>query len=400
MKVLTALVALLLLCTVTASAQVAPGVFTTLKTTDVSVISLCVGCQVGSGTPTPVANSGARVATMTIDAFADPTITTNKLYNVAGALKWNGTTLATGSTIAGTTNTIGLFTGVASMGNSLLTQSGTTVTMAGTLAATNFVGAVPTTGLTGNYVASVASGTGVTSSVPTGNGAATTVSLNNTTVVPGAYPFVIVDQQGRVTSGSYQPTAAMQIITVGAPIATTAGRPLALVGSDSATSDIVLSGYSNVSGHAATVHLSDANTYNLAIGADGAGAFNVWPGRFPGTAGTSVHKVGTTGNVSVGSANVTDAVAVPTITSGFGVAPTIVGRDYAFKITFGTAAAGVGVVHFNQTYTNPPVCIPTIELNTSLAANAGATTTDVTIYTPTGPALPPGTVVAVLCRGY
>ena len=67
-----------------------------------------------------------------------PTSTTNALYNASGTLYWNGTQLASGAGYSGsgTTGAITKWTGAASFGNSLLTESGTTLTLTGDLAIT------------------------------------------------------------------------------------------------------------------------------------------------------------------------------------------------------------------------------------------------------------------------
>jgi hypothetical protein len=75
-------------------------------------------------------------------------------------------------------------------------------------------------------------------------------------------------------------------------------RPLGLQGSDSATSGVVLSCYSTMgtgSARPSVVHLSDALTYNLAIGAATNGSFGIWNGRYPGAVGTFLFGISTTG---------------------------------------------------------------------------------------------------------
>lgn len=302
------------------AAQPPPLVATSLKTTDATATSVCVGCPIGS--TTPAANGGVTTATIVLKD-ATPSVTTDKIYNVGGALYFNGLSLATGSSVSGTTGTVPKFTGATALGDSNATISGTAWTIAGTLAATSFTGTVATSNLSGNYVATVASGTGITSSVTTGTGAATAISLNNTAVTPSSYgsataiPTFTVDQQGRLTAaGTATPqltltstyfsslsgtnltnvgilnaantfTANNQILTVGSAVASVAGRPLALVGRDGATSAIGLLVTSNTSGSETAIHLSDSFTYNLAIGTDTNGAFTIWSGRSPGVAGTS-----------------------------------------------------------------------------------------------------------------
>lgn len=192
-----------LLVPVVLAAQPPPLVATSLKTTDATATSVCVGCPIGS--TTPAANGGVTTASIVLKD-ATPSVTTNKIYNVGGALYFNGLSLATGSSVSGTTGTVPKFTGATALGDSNATISGTAWTIAGTLAATSFTGTVATSNLSGNYVATVASGTGITSSVTTGTGAATAISLNNTAVTPSSYgsttaiPTFTVDQQGRLTA--------------------------------------------------------------------------------------------------------------------------------------------------------------------------------------------------------
>lgn len=193
------------------AAQVSPIVGTTVKSTDTSAASVCVGCPLGS--TTPASNSGITTATVVLKD-ATPSVTTNKLYNVGGALYFNGLGLATGSSISGTTGTVPKFTGATALGDSNMTISGSNWTLSGgTVTATGFVGSgasltsIPTSAVSsGNFVATVSSGTGITSSVTSGNAAATTISLNNTAVTPSSYgsttaiPTFTVDQQGRLTA--------------------------------------------------------------------------------------------------------------------------------------------------------------------------------------------------------
>ena len=351
----------------------APITASTVKTTDSSATSLCVGCPITS--TTAAANSGAKLATITLEQLAAPTITTNKLYSIAGGIYFNGVLLATGSSIAGTTNTIGMFTGVAAMGNSLLTQSGTTVTMAGTLAATTLTGAhtgsgaglttIPTSAVsTGNFVATVASGTGITSSVTTGNAAATTISLNNTAVTPAAYgstsawPTFTVDQQGRITLAA---TAVPASLTVtGSLTVPTTGYVILNAGGTS------------------YIHEASAGLVEIVNG---------------GGIGLRTSSVG----FYLGGGNITDGIATPTIASGFGSGATITGKAYAFKVTAGAGTPTTGTVNFNTTYANAPACV----------ASAGSFAADwVQVVTTTTTVALSWTGVAVsfdlyvICRGF
>src|SRR5262252_6945388 len=142
---------LLLLWPVTASAQPAPTIVTTLQTTDTSTTSVKVGCALGSGTCTGGITGGPISGTLIslsagyveIQSFV-PVSQTNRLVNNSGTLQWNGSPLAIGGSISGTTGTIPVYTASNAIGNSIMTQSGTTTTVANTLSATTLTGLLST----------------------------------------------------------------------------------------------------------------------------------------------------------------------------------------------------------------------------------------------------------------
>lgn len=364
-----------------------PAIFTTVKTTDTSSTSLAVGCPVG--TTTAVANSGMKVATISIESLAAPSVTSNKLYNVSGALTWNGVVLATGSTISGTTGTIGKFTGVAAMGNSLLTESGSTVTMAGTLAATTVTGAhtgsgagltgIPTSAVsTGNFVATVGSGTGITSSVTTGNAAATTITLNNTAVTPAAYgsnnawPTFTVDQQGRLTAAATSTPAALTL-TTSLTVNRSGGGDAVIISGPGVSSVIYGFGHDTASSK-----LLLRNTF----------------------AGTTIGAWSSTGDVSIGGSNVTDAVATPTIASGFGGSPAIAGKSYAFQVTHGTGTSTFGIVNFGTTYATAPVVVASSPVGDPVVVTTISTTQVRLDLGGGGGPWGAGDIINVLVRGF
>jgi hypothetical protein len=86
-----------------------------------------MGGNVGIGTATPVnlldigTSGGIHIAS------GVPVGTSMALYNNSGTLTWNGITLATGSSVSGTTNYIPVFTGASSLGNSAVYQSGSNI---------------------------------------------------------------------------------------------------------------------------------------------------------------------------------------------------------------------------------------------------------------------------------
>lgn len=136
------LLILALLLPASVSAQVAPAVVSTLKTTSTATTSIQVGCAVGSAVCTGGIVAGPiDVTSVTSGGFIGiassvPGSTTYRLYNNAGTLFWNGVALATGASLSGTINKIPVFTAANAVGDSIMTQSGTTITVANTLAAT------------------------------------------------------------------------------------------------------------------------------------------------------------------------------------------------------------------------------------------------------------------------
>lgn len=136
-----------------AAAQPAPFTATEIVTTAPSSAGICVGCPVP--TLLPAANSGARLATITIVPLGVPAETSNKLYSIAGELTWNGATVATGASVIGTAGTIGLFTGPAAMGDSVMTQTGSSIRTAGPFTAE---GILTITGLGGHTFTAAGAG--------------------------------------------------------------------------------------------------------------------------------------------------------------------------------------------------------------------------------------------------
>lgn len=86
------------------------------------------------------------------------------------------------------------------------------------------------------------------------------------------------------------------------------------------------------------------------------GFIDGWTGATP----TKRFRYDASGNYILGAANITDAVATPTHSSGLGGAGlAITGKVFAFKITLGAAPSATGVVNFNMTFANAPICVVT-----------------------------------------
>ncbi len=145
---------LLLLLPVAAHAQLRPGAFTTVTTTNTTIDSVHIGCAVGSSTCTGGLKAGKAIfgTGITVTGAASPpsagitvgtgtpSDTTNTIYNVAGALWFNGVALSTGASVVGTPGTIAVFTGVSSVGDSIITEAAGAITVGGAASVTGNFG--------------------------------------------------------------------------------------------------------------------------------------------------------------------------------------------------------------------------------------------------------------------
>lgn len=141
---------------------------------------------------------------------ATPSVVTSKLYSPDGAaLYYNGSPLATGSSVSGTTGKLAKFTAPTTLGDSIITESGTTVTVANTLNATSLGGTLTTAAQTA--ITSVGTLTGGAT------GAGFTIAIGTSTVT-GNIPSANV-------TGSYTGITGVGTLTAGA---TGAGFTIAL----------------------------------------------------------------------------------------------------------------------------------------------------------------------------
>lgn len=116
--------------------------------------------------------------------------------------------------------------------------------------------------------------------------------------------------------------------------------------------------------------------------------------NFGSTTAAGNSAMGSTAVLLSGS-NTVFSGAVPTITSGFGTGPTIVGKSSAFRVTIGTGGDTTGVIAFNNTYTNAPACTANNETTGNLT-RAVSTTTGVTINA----IMVAADKITVTCLGY
>lgn len=126
------------------------GAFTTLVTTNTGASSLVVGGATGGATTgtgrinagsvvlsAGMALSGGTISTAGIVIpSAVPGDTSFALYNSGGNLFFNGVALAAGSSVSGTSGKLCKFTSATTVGDSIITESGATIVVTGTLNST------------------------------------------------------------------------------------------------------------------------------------------------------------------------------------------------------------------------------------------------------------------------
>jgi len=428
---------LALLWPVTLAAQPAPTVVTSLRTTDTSATSLRVGCALSGSCTGGIAAGPIDVSSITSGGFIGiannvPASQTMRLVNNAGTLQWNGVALATGASLSGTLNTIPLFTGASSVGNSIMTQNvgATIITVGGALNATTLAGTLSTatqnsvttmTGLTS--IGTIATGTWNATIIGLAKGG-TGVSLAGT---GGTGQFLKQNTLGGTitvtrpaiadlsdASNVALLNAANTFTAFGAHLFASSGAGSQHVDITNATSGATARSYLNVGAGTTNAYLI-ANSQgftpsgsSLASGVDlqsgGAGGLSLSATDVSGairfyTGGglTPRWGINAAGDHTFGaSSHIADSSGTPTIASGFGTSPSIVGTDYAFKVTTGTPGAVTGVVNFGHTWTTAPICIAASEFPASAATANTITTAQVTLAISSTAALP----INVSCRGY
>lgn len=130
-----------LLYVATAYAQ-SPAAFKTVTVTEntANTVGLRVGCPANTTGGTSQCRGIIESGPHRLYDIA-PAVTTNTLYQLAGALYWSGSPVSVGGAIGpGTIGKLAKFTGANTVGDSLVSESGTTVTVNGTLNATTLLG--------------------------------------------------------------------------------------------------------------------------------------------------------------------------------------------------------------------------------------------------------------------
>ena len=360
---------LLALWPATVLAQPSPAVFTTVKTTDTTATSLCVGCPVGS--TTPASNSGATIHTITMKD-ATPSVTTNKVYNVGGALFFNGSQLATGVAISGTTNTVPKFTASTTLGDSNATISGSDWTITGNVTGSGFFQSSSSNALTQPLAVR---------NTNAGNAARVQIRVGNDTT--DNLVSLVALSSTFVTSGAQ--------IADGAALRASGLGGLSLSAEDAA-GDIRF--YAGGTGEDMRIH----ETGGVSVGdTTDPGATNF---RVAGTSAlvgnTTVSGTSTlTGAVRIGSTNLTDSVGTPTAAWNVG-GGTITGKDYAFKLVATSGPPTSVTVTFGGTFNNAPACNVTSDgAGASMPYIVSTSTTSVVVSTASTL-----TTMWVLCRGF
>jgi hypothetical protein len=131
-------------------AQPANTVVSTLRSTSTAATSVKVGCASTGPCTGGIVAGPVDVVSVTSAGFIGiasnvPASTANRLYNNASTLMWNGSPLSIGgSTVSGTIGKLAKFTGAAAVGDSICSESGTTITCVNTVSATTLTGTLST----------------------------------------------------------------------------------------------------------------------------------------------------------------------------------------------------------------------------------------------------------------
>lgn len=350
-----------LLVAASASAQPRPGAFTTLTTTSQAPTSICVGCPLGSSTP--AAGSGITTASIVLPSGA-PAITANKLYSVAGSLFFNGIGLASGSSVSGTTGTHSKFTSPTSLSDSLVSESGSLVTVAGS---TTVSGILTVTGFGAHAIS--AGGAGLQD-----------LLIRNTTAGVGNATRLLIGNDAN---------AGLTVLQSQSSTFTPSGPFLA---NGSTLAAIGVGGLSILTSVSAPIRFYTGSAEAMRLHASG--GVSIGNTIDPATSNLSV-----SGNLLVGSTgNVTDSSGAPTVGGGWGGAGrAIAGRNYAFIVTIGAGVAGTGFATFSPAYATAPVC--TVSAQTVGAAYVLNVATSTTAVEIDGNYIA-GDKLYVLCRGF
>ena len=432
-------VLLLLLCPSLAFAQPANTVAQTVRTTNTTATSLCVG---SSTTACSAAAGGIKagdvdVATVTSGGFIGiannvPISTTMRLYNNAGTLSWNGSPLSIGgSTVSGTIGKLAKFTGAAAVGDSICSESGTTITCVNTVSATTLTGTLSTavqpnvttmaglvsvgtitTGVwTGTAIGLAKGGTnadlsatGGTSNFLRQNTVGGTISVIRPAVadLSDASNVALLNVNNAFTGSGVTTFTGSGNGGHGVSVVNTTSNTLAyaLLKATAGTTVAELNAFSQ--GYTTSTWDVQAGA---ALSGTGAGGLSVVASHASGAirfyaGGTAIRwGINAAGDFTLGpSAKIADSSGTPTCGAG---CSGIAGTDYAFRY----ADAGGAVINFGHTWSTAPVCVANSETVTMPGSHfryyAVVTTTTTATVAFNGDLAGGGNGnVSILCRSY
>jgi hypothetical protein len=395
------LLSIFLLWPVTVTAQVAPITATTIRTTDTSTASLCVGsaingaCAATGGIqagPLAVGPISVGSGYLEIQSFV-PGSQTNRLVNNGGTLQWSGSALALGGAVGpGTTGKLAKFTGANAVGDSICSESGTTITCVNTVSATTLTGTLSTasqtnitglgtitTGTWGSAATKIGLASGGTNADLSGTGGTSQFLRQNTlggtvTVVRPAVADlsdatnVALLNAGNTFTAVNQAQAPTTPTNSSSFVFTNTGGST-YVGADNS----VGSNFGTGANYAGVLFTSSTGGLSIetSLGA---------PIRFL-TTGALRWGINSAGDFTVGaSAHIALSNGTPSIASGFGTGASVVGSDYAFFVLTGSSASTSGTVNLGHTFSNAPACTANPSA-TDMGTIAITTTTTQVVFT-------------------